>query len=168
MKKLFLVRHSKSAKDNPILMDFDRPLNSRGYRDARVFGAKLKKTIGQPELFVSSPAIRAISTALIFASVFNMDPQKIILNKSLYESSVNDYLKAIKSIDNSYSSIMLFGHNPALTKLANILTKPFTENIPTSGVTGIEFNIKQWKEVGTTQGKLFLYDFPKNTVPEKV
>lgn len=167
MKKLFLVRHSKSAKDNPILTDFDRPLNFRGYKDARVFGAKLKKIIGQPELFISSPAVRAVSTAVIFADVFNVNSKKIILDKSLYESSVNDYLKVMKAIDNSYSSVMLFGHNPTITSLANNLTKPFTENIPTTGVTGIEFNIKQWKELVPASGKLFLYDFPKNESDKK-
>jgi phosphohistidine phosphatase len=162
MKKLFLVRHAKSDKDNPNLPDYDRPLNERGYKDARTFSAKIKKSIPLPDLFVSSPAIRAISTALIFADVFDIDPSAMILSKSLYESSVNDYLKIIRGIDDSYSSIILFGHNPTTTTLANELTKPFTDNIPTCGIIGIELDIKNWKEISKNSGTLFLYDFPKN------
>jgi phosphohistidine phosphatase len=162
MKKLFLVRHAKSDKDNPILPDYDRPLNERGYKDARAFSTKIKKSIGVPELIISSPAIRGISTALLFMEVFEMDPQKMILDKSLYESSVPDYLKVIRNMDNSYSSIMLFGHNPTITTLANSLAKPFTDNVPTCGIIGIEFEIKDWKDVQPDSGNLFLYDFPKN------
>jgi phosphohistidine phosphatase len=164
MKKLFLVRHSKSAKDNPILPDYDRPLNSRGYKDAREFGAKLKKIITKPDVFVTSPSIRTLSTAIIFADVFNIDPKTIVLEKLLYESTAGGYLNVIQMLDNSFSSVMLFGHNHTLTELANSLTKPFTDNIPTSGVTGIEFSIKNWKDIEGIQGKLFLYDFPKNSV----
>lgn len=167
MKRLFLVRHAKSDKDNPNLSDYDRPLNERGYKDARAFSIKIKKTIGLPDIIVSSPAIRAISTALIFADNFDMDPKEIILDKTLYESSVKDYLQVIHSLDDTYSSVMIFGHNPTTTSLANNLTKPFTDNIPTCGITGIEFDIKSWKEISTDLGKLILYDFPKNASEAK-
>jgi phosphohistidine phosphatase len=162
MKKLFLVRHAKSDKDNPILPDFDRPLNARGYKDAHSFSEKFKTSGGLPDLIISSPAIRAISTALIFAGNFGMNPKEIILDKSLYESSVKDYLKVLHAINNKYSFVMLFGHNPTITDLANNLAKPFTANIPTCGTTGIEFDIKEWNELKANSGKLLLYDFPKN------
>jgi phosphohistidine phosphatase len=162
MKTLFLVRHAKSDKDNSNLFDYDRPLSERGYKDARTFSIKIKKLITQPELIVSSPAIRAISTALIFADNFGMDPGKMILDKSLYESSEKDYLKVIYSLDQSYSTVMIFGHNPTMTSLANNLSVPFTDNMPTCGITGIEFDIDHWKDAAPGSGKMILYDFPKN------
>ncbi len=63
MKTIYLIRHAKSDWDNPLLQDIERPLNERGYADANVMGTRLKT----PGLIISSPAVRALSTALIFA-----------------------------------------------------------------------------------------------------
>ncbi|MCW3103568.1 MAG: putative phosphohistidine phosphatase, SixA [Bacteroidetes bacterium] len=162
MKTLYIVRHAKSDKDQEKLEDIDRPLNPRGYIDAHAMGSKLNDTRRKPELIVSSPAIRALTTALIFARKFNYDPKKIMLEHALYESSMKDYLKVIGELDNSFSSVMIFGHNSTITALVNSLTAPFTENVPTCGVTAILFTVNNWKEITKEPGKLVLYDFPKN------
>lgn len=161
MKTLFLVRHAKSEWANENLTDIDRPLNARGYRDAHFMSEQLKKNKLVPEQIISSPAIRATSTALIFARNLDYDCENIQLKKMLYETTEKEYLKIISATDNSRRSLMLFAHNPTLTVLANSLTKPFTENIPTCGIVGIQFKINDWKEIMTAQGELFLYDFPK-------
>ena len=41
MKSIWLIRHAKSSWKNMSLRDFDRPLNSRGERDAPFMGQKL-------------------------------------------------------------------------------------------------------------------------------
>ncbi len=164
MKTLFLVRHAKSEWANENLADIDRPLNARGYRDAHFMSEQLKKNKLVPEQIVSSPAIRATSTALIFARNLDYDCAHIQLKKMLYETTEKEYLKIISETENAKRSLMLFAHNPTLTVLANRLTKPFTENIPTCGIVGIQFKINDWKEIMTAQGELFLYDFPKKGV----
>lgn len=161
MKTLFLVRHAKSEWANENLTDIDRPLNARGYRDAHFMSEQLKKNKLVPERIISSPAIRATITALIFARNLDYDSENIHLKKMLYETTEKEYLKIISETENSKRSLMLFAHNPTLTVLANSLTKPFTENIPTCGIVGIQFKINDWKEIMTAQGELFLYDFPK-------
>jgi len=164
MKTLFLVRHAKSEWANENLSDIDRPLNARGYKDAHFMSEQLKKNNLMPDLMIASPAIRATSTALIFARNLNYDCAAIQLKKMLYETTEKEYLKIISETDNSKSSLMLFAHNPTLTMLSNRLTKPFTENIPTCGIVGIRFKIKDWKEIGTASGELFVYDFPKKGI----
>lgn len=161
MKTLFLVRHAKSEWANESLSDIDRPLNARGYKDAHFMSGQMKKNKLIPEQIITSPAIRATSTALIFARNLDYDYATIQIKKMLYETSVKEYLSVISETENSKNSLMLFAHNPTLTLLANSLTKPFTENIPTCGIVGIQFKIKDWNEVLTTGGELFLYDFPK-------
>jgi phosphohistidine phosphatase len=162
MKTLYIVRHAKSDKDQEKLEDIDRPLNARGYIDAHAMGLKLNDTRRKPELIVSSPAVRALTTALIFARKFDYDPKKIVLEHALYESSVKDYLQVIGELDNSFSSVMIFGHNSTITSLVNSLTTPFTENVPTCGVVAVSFTLNNWKEITKDSGKLVLYDFPKN------
>ncbi|MBK7182342.1 MAG: histidine phosphatase family protein [Bacteroidetes bacterium] len=161
MKTLFLVRHAKSEWANENLADIDRPLNARGYKDAHFMSEQMKKNKLIPDLMIASPAIRATSTALIFARNLNYDCAAIRLKKMLYETTEKEYLKIISETENSKNSLMLFAHNPTLTMLSNRLTKPFTENIPTCGIVGIRFKINEWKEIMTATGELFLYDFPK-------
>lgn len=162
MKTLFLIRHAKSEWANENLADIDRPLNARGYKDAHFMSGQLKKNKFIPEQLITSPAIRATSTALIFARNLDYDCATIQIKKMLYETTVKEYIKVISETENLKKSLMLFAHNPTLTLLANSLTKPFTENIPTCGIVGVHFKIKDWKEILTaTSGELFLFDFPK-------
>jgi len=164
MKTLFLVRHAKSEWANENLSDIDRPLNARGYKDAHFMSEQMKKNKLIPDLMIASPAIRATSTALIFARNLNYDCAAIRLKKMLYETTEKEYLKIISEAENSKNSLMLFAHNPTLTMLSNRLTKPFTENIPTCGIVGIRFKINEWKEIINASGELFVYDFPKKGV----
>lgn len=161
MKTLYLVRHAKSDKDNLKLQDIDRPLNPRGYSDAHAMGAKLASTIKKPELIISSPAIRALSTALIFARELKYNAARIILNESIYETGKTEYIDAISNVDSNTASIMLFGHNSTITTLVNSLTEPFTDNVPTCGVTAISFAAKTWREALEAKGFLLFHDFPK-------
>jgi phosphohistidine phosphatase len=163
MKTVYIVRHAKSDKDNEKLEDIDRPLNARGYNDSYAMASKLNDTRRKPELIISSPAIRAYSTALIFARKFNYDIEKIELEHSLYETGPSEYIRVINKTDNTVNSIMIFGHNSTITSLVNSLTLPFTDNVPTCGITAIAFNIENWQDVnvGKSHGKLILYDFPK-------
>lgn len=161
MKTLYLVRHAKSDHDGN-LTDIDRPLNMRGYRDAYSMSNLMKEKQLLPGLIISSPAIRAISTALIFCRTFKFEPNDILLYNNLYETGIQEYADIITRSDDQYKSIMLFAHNPTLTELANTLTIPFTENIPTCGIVSITNSCLQWKNFTKTPGELNLYDFPKN------
>lgn len=162
MKTLYLVRHAKSDWENEHISDINRPLNERGYRDAHAMSLRLKDSIEIPDLIISSPAIRAITTCLIFAGHFNIDPKKIIIESTLYETPAKDYLKLIHSLDNKNCSAMIFAHNPSITELAGTLTKPFTDSMPTAGFAGITFNLDKWSDIKKNTGELLLFDFPKN------
>ena len=67
MKTLFLIRHAKSSWDDTALPDKDRPLADRGRRDAPKMGKRLAKRDVKPDLILSSPARRALTTAEIVA-----------------------------------------------------------------------------------------------------
>jgi phosphohistidine phosphatase len=167
LKTLYLVRHAKSDHEGN-LADIDRPLNIRGYRDAYNMSNLMKEKQLLPNLIISSPAVRALTTALIFCRIFKFDPRDIIIHNNLYETGMNEYTDIITQSDDHFKSIMLFAHNPTITAVANSLTVPFTENIPTCGVVSITNNCLQWKNFTKTPGELTLYDFPKNYAVEGV
>ncbi|HET6990083.1 MAG TPA: histidine phosphatase family protein, partial [Bacteroidia bacterium] len=98
MKTLYLVRHAKSSWNIPGLGDIDRPLNERGYSDAHEMAKRIRKKMhannqsAPGEILVSSPAIRAVSTTLIFARTFNIDPSRVHIHPLLYDTSSKHYL----------------------------------------------------------------------------
>jgi phosphohistidine phosphatase len=156
MKNLFLIRHAKSDWTNPELKDIERCLNERGYSNANMMSKKFNHPI---DFIISSPAIRAISTALIFARNINYNTNNICIKKELYESTVQDYLSVIKSIDNSYKNVLLFAHNPIISDVAQRLTQSLPMEMPTCAIAGINFNGNEWMKADS--GKLFLFDYPK-------
>lgn len=166
MKTLYLVRHAKSDWNIEGLADIDRPLNSRGYRDAHTMSRLMNEKKVLPDLIISSPAIRAISTALIFCRNFKLQASEIIINENLYETSVHQYLGVIKNVDDRYKNIMLFAHNPTISNLASALTAPLTESLSTCSIVGIRFPkaFTEWKELEKFSGELIFYDFPKNHI----
>ena len=83
MKTLFLIRHAKSSWDDPALSDKDRPLSDRGRRDAPKMGKRLAKRDVKPDLILSSPARRALTTAEIIAKKLDYKLKDIVENDRL-------------------------------------------------------------------------------------
>jgi phosphohistidine phosphatase len=159
MKQLFLIRHAKSDWTNPELKDVERFLNERGYANANMMAAKFNY---KPDLIISSPAIRAISTALIFARNLNYNANNICIKQELYETSVKDYLSVINSIDNAYNTVLLFAHNPTISDVTQTLTQALPMEMTTCAIVGINFDTNDWKKA--KEGELFLFDYPKKYI----
>jgi len=156
MKQIFLIRHAKSDWTNPELKDIERFLNERGYANVNMMAAKFNY---KPDLIITSPAIRAISTALIFARNLKYNANTICIKQELYESSVKDYVSVINSIDNSHNTVLLFAHNPTISDVAQTLTQTLPMEMPTCAIAGISFDVTDWKKA--KEGELFLFDYPK-------
>lgn len=158
MKTLFLIRHAKSDWENALLKDIERPLNERGYIAANLMSTRFDSV---PDLIVTSPAVRAASTALIFARNLSYDPNAILIKKELYDTSVKEYLSVIQQIDDRFHTVLLFAHNPTISDTADYLTKGLPMEMPTCAVAGIRFGVENWSKVKTKSGELFLFDYPK-------
>ena len=81
MKTLYVIRHAKSSWDDPTLSDFDRPLNNRGKKDAPTMGKRLAQRQVVPDLLLSSPAERALTTCKIIAEEIHYPAGKIKTDK---------------------------------------------------------------------------------------
>ena len=167
MKTLFLVRHAKSDRDGlgAMLEDIDRPLNERGYNNAHLMSNILKEKKHLPDMIITSPAIRALTTALIFARNFKYSPKNIMIEEGIYHGTTENYIKAVQKAGDSYRSVMLFGHNPTITAACNHLNTFFIDHIPTTGIACIDLKISDWQELDNdTKGELRFMDFPKNHI----
>ena len=159
MKRLILVRHGKSSWEHDVT-DAKRPLIKRGIEDGELIAHAFEKFFKNPAVVWSSPAVRALETAKIFKEKLEVEDRDFFIKSGLYTFDKNDLLKQIESCDPQVDTLMLFGHNPAMTGLVNQLGDQFFENIPTTGLTVINFQTESWKEL--KNGKIILNLFPKN------
>ncbi|WP_019038220.1 SixA phosphatase family protein [Psychroflexus tropicus] len=158
MKRLIFVRHGKSSWDYDVI-DFDRPLKKRAYNDADHVISAFKAHLTFEVMVFSSPAQRAKTTAELFKNGLEISDQRFEIVSELYTFNSDEVLNFIKNLNNEFENVMIFGHNPAYTFLVNMLGSLPIDNLPTTGLVSIEFNVDNWKVL--EKGKTHLYLFPK-------
>jgi phosphohistidine phosphatase len=156
------MRHAKSVIAGIDEADFDRTLSERGRKDAPEMGRRLKKRGIKPELIISSPAARALKTAREVASELGYPEKSILQQPEIYNSDIDTLVRIIRNLDDKSNSVMLIGHNPSFTGIVGYLSDRFIDNIPTSGIIQINFDLPTWKQVTHQNGKLIFFDYPKN------
>jgi phosphohistidine phosphatase len=142
-------------------MDVDRPLNKRGKRDAPEMGRRLATQAIMPEMIVSSPARRARKTAGQLAKALGLSKKNIIVHEGIYGASVDEFLEIIQGLDDDVSSVIIVGHNPETTVVANILGGLDIDNVPTCGVVVYDFAVNSWQEIIKGKGTLVFFDYPR-------
>ncbi len=161
MKTLTIVRHAKSSWNHPDLSDRQRPLNSRGKRDAPVMGKRIVDHGIRPSLIITSPAKRAWTTAKIIAGEIGYPTEFLQREDTLYLASLDDLLGAVVAQDTGFNSLMLVGHNPGLTEFANFLIPGLTNNLPTAGVVSVQIDQDDWNLHEQPKAELLAFDYPK-------
>ena len=161
MRTLFLIRHAKSSWDNPGLRDFNRPLNERGFREAPRMALILRETGVKPDLIVSSPAKRALTTALFFAEAFGIPEDAVLREPDIYEAHPSEIFRIISALPDTAEVVLMFGHNPTFTEVANAFTDTFIDNVPTCGIVQIVSEADRWNQVYEGNSKVTAHYFPK-------
>mgnify|MGYP001812545662 FL=1 len=161
MKSLTIVRHAKSSWKHHGLSDRERPLNKRGERDAPVMAGRVAETGIRPSQIISSPAVRAWTTAKVFARELGYPAEFLQREDGLYLASLDNLLDVVATQDPGFNHLMLFGHNPGLTDLVNYLVPGLTSNLPTSGVVSVNLETDDWMLYDRPPTELVLHDYPK-------
>ena len=161
MKILFLIRDAKSSWDDAALRDKDRPLDDRGKRDAPKMGKRLAKREVKPDLILSSPAVRALTTAEIIAKKVDYKLKDIVVDDRLYAGEAEDLLDLIHKLSDKLERVMMFGHDPELTELAHRLASEITR-MPTCAVAEFRFDAKSWSNVGAHKPAKVVLEYPKH------
>ena len=156
MKKLILVRHGKSSWEYSV-SDRDRPLKERGINDGLLVSAKFSKKNVELDAAFSSPANRALHTCTIFMRQLGFSFEKLQLTNELYDFSGDSVLQFVRNLDNDLASVIIFGHNHAFTHIANSLGNTYIDNVPTTGLVEIDFEVNDWSKIskGITKQTIF-------------
>jgi phosphohistidine phosphatase len=161
LRNICFVRHAKSSWEDPGLEDRHRPLSKRGERDAPYMANKMMELQIQPELIITSPAVRARTTARIFADAANLEPRHFVVNDLLYGADVAQIVELIQSIDDGINSIFVFGHNPTMTIMANCFAGVDIDNVPTCGVLQAKTMVSSWKDWSPEVSAFVGFYYPK-------
>lgn len=151
MKTLLVMRHAKSDWANENLDDHDRPLNTRGERDAPRMALYIRDNVQCPDVILSSTALRARATAEIVA--VNCGGKPVVLTRRLYLAEPRAYFNEIRALPENVARAMVVGHNPGISEF---LSELIVENVemPTTAVAVVTFSHHQWNLVdipGTLQ-----------------
>ncbi len=164
MKILYLLRHAKSSWDDPGLRDFERPLSERGARDVPVMAARFLERGGAVQRIITSPAVRARTTARLMAENIRYPVDGLVSNPELYLAGTGMYLKAASLVDEDCGAAMLVGHNPSITEFVNLMADAGIDNIPTCGLAALELPVDSWADVRAGGATLAEFDYPKKAV----
>ena len=159
MKRLILIRHSKSSWKDFSLTDFNRPLNGRGKSDGPLMAFYLSNRITMVDYLHSSSSVRTFETSKYFINQIKFG--KIQYDDSLYHSSSSSLLNIIMNYSDDYQSVMVIAHNPGLTNLINNITDISLDNLPTTGLVEIEFKINHWSNISSENSNVIDLKFPK-------
>jgi phosphohistidine phosphatase len=172
MRRLMLLRHSKTEHDAPSGRDQDRRLDKRGRGDAAEIGGWIGRHPPFPDSVLVSHAVRAQQTWEIAWEAMKQlvaEPE-VELVPDLYGADVSELLETIHEASASDPKILLLvGHNPGMHELAWVLAgsgdpagrKALADNLPTSGLAIFDFEIDNWTGVAFRRGRLVQFVSPK-------
>ena len=156
MKTLIIVRHGKSSWEYSV-SDKDRPLLQRGIFDAISVADVLNEQELSIDAIFSSPANRALHTAMIFLRQLYYPSDKFKVVNELYDFTGDTVLQFIKQLKDNLDTVVIFGHNHAFTHIANSLGNSYIDNVPTSGLVQLNFDVDSWASIekGITKQTIF-------------
>jgi phosphohistidine phosphatase len=169
MKTLILMRHAKSAWDDPHQKDHDRPLNGRGRKAAPRMGEWLAGAGYKPDVVLCSTAQRARETLdLVKPSL--PDDATIEHMRALYMAAPREMLTEIGKVPSTAEMVMLVGHNPGMGNLAGLLagsgdTKALGNlhsKFPTAAIAVLGFNVARWTDLAPESGTLLAFQRPRD------
>jgi phosphohistidine phosphatase len=147
VKRLTLMRHANAQWKDPQISDFDRPLNRRGNSEAEAMSRRLIELKLIPTIVLTSSARRAQQTADIVARELGVSARHIRSEESLYLAAATDILRLIQATGPRIPHLMLVGHNPGITEVANLLAPAFPVELATAAMCSLTFDTRIWSQV---------------------
>lgn len=162
MKTIVLLRHAKSAWDQPQISDHERPLADRGRNAAPKMATRLADLALPLDVILCSTSRRTRQTFSLMSAVLSMHAKTVSFLDSLYSADADTILAHIWSLPASLHSCCVIGHNPGLTDVLQRITRAGIDNIPTCGIAVVECNVENWEDV--KEGELRSFITPKQVI----
>lgn len=164
--KLILIRHAKSAWDDPDADDHARVLNPRGRLSATAIGEWLAARDHVPGQVLSSDSARTVETVLRILPPLPGEPEVRFLRK-LYHAGPEAMLEAVRGAAPGRDTLALVAHNPGCAAFAEAIcaappAHPAFGAYPTAATLVVELPAPGWAEVGWGQGRVLDFTVPRD------
>lgn len=153
-KQLILLRHAETEPLKDLMDDFNRQITKHGIDQAAEAALKIRTVITEPAFIMSSPAVRAQSTALIVASALNFPIENIRFSTLLYEAEPDDFLHVINQFNKVFQTAIIVAHNPGISKTASYLSDGSSVNLFPAGMVRIQFGEINWDSISRHSGTM--------------
>jgi len=170
-RRILLLRHAKSAWDEPGLEDYERPLAPRGRRAAAVMGVYLRDEALVPDLVLCSGARRAVETWEIAAHELPKPPA-VEHDPALYMVTAERLLKRLRKLPEAVKSVLVVGHEGGIDVLARRLIadgaaplrRRLAEKFPTAALAVIAVAAGEWPALQERSGTIIRFSAPKDLI----
>lgn len=164
MKTLYIIRHAKSSWEQEDLDDMVRPLNDRGKAASLLIGNWLRLQKVKPDYVITSPATRALHTAISVTSWVGFPKSRLDIDAVVYFGNTRLISEKLIALDKEPKSnkVLLFGHEPLLSELIYKFTKDELDKFPTGALYSISWNVDTWEEAMRELGSKIDFITPKS------
>lgn len=162
-RTLVLIRHAKSDRDLPWPDDFSRPLSMRGTHDAVRLAPMVLERIERPTVVLSSPAVRALSTASIFCRGMDGGHALLQVLPQLYHATPQAMAQVLSTLADDCRTVLLFAHEPGLSALVSMLRTEPLHHLPTCGAVGLGLHGSTWAVAMGAMAEPLFHITPKKT-----
>ncbi len=143
-KTLILMRHGEAGT---AVRDFDRPLTEQGAEKCRIQGALLTEQGVQLSTLVTSPALRAFSSALAVAQAMHYPETQIMTDEALYNAPADALFNAIQGFEDSWHTVLLIAHNPGISVLARSFNSTISADLDVGDFCVLSFPVFHWQDI---------------------
>jgi len=162
-RRLIFIRHARAEELGPEITDYERSLTARGKRESRLMARILKSKEKDPGVVITSPAFRALETAVIFCREYEISPDNIQLCSDLYFSdSPEEFIPLVRKQDDDVHAVTFFGHNSLITNMGALFAADEPEVLPKTGIFCVSFNAERWSDIEPESGKTEYFLVPKS------
>lgn len=166
MKTLYLVRHGKGAPRGKKQPDRERPLSKTGKREVKALSHMLQHRQICPDVILCAPTERADQTAAIIGRRLACAPDRIIKYAPTALTDPEQLLHLIRSQADTADVVILVGHHPALSAVAQMFAPHVDAMLRTSSVVGLRLTCDAWADASPDAAYLMFYDFPARVAPK--
>ena len=158
------MRHAKSDWGAGLSSDRERPLAPRGVKAAERMGRIMTKIGAAPGLVLSSPAVRARTTAELAAEAGGWKTGVEIVS-SFYGGGWTDVVDGVLASGSSERRILVVGHEPTWSDLVSALTGGGQVAMPTAALACVAVPGEDWSRLGPGCGELLWHLTPRMLKP---
>lgn len=160
-RTLVLVRHADAITHNVSFADHERPLSEVGEQDAPRMARRLAERGIRPDRIVTSDAARALATAEEFRRALGLNAAAMFATRRIYEAGPQYILDLVRAPDGDPDCVMIIGHNPTLSQVANLLSTTPVGHLPTCSVVTLRLGSAEWRDAQAGAFELVDFDFPE-------